>query len=71
MPTEFAATGKATTRVVEREVVVHVDLANDDPDVLLQRQPRGHVAVVVEPGHEHLVARLQLAREGAGEQEVE
>ena len=57
--------------VVEREVVVDVDLANDDAEVLLEREPRRDVAVVVEPGHEHLVARLQLAGERAGEEEVE
>jgi hypothetical protein len=57
--------------VVEREVLVHVDVAHDDPDVVLEREPRGDVSVVVEPGHEHLVAGLQLARERAGEQEVE
>ena len=57
--------------VVEREVVVDVDLANDDAEVVLEREPRRDVAVVVEPGHEHLVARLQLAGERAREQEVE
>ena len=57
--------------VVEREVVVHVDLAHDDAEVLLQREPRRDVAVVVELRHEHLVARLQLAGERPGEQEVE
>ena len=82
MPTEFAATGKATTLVrsescalevvvVEREVVRHVDEADDDPEVVLQLEPRRHVRVVVELRHEHLVARAQRPREGAREQEVE
>ena len=44
---------------------------DDDAEVVLQRQPRRDVPVVVEPRHEHLVARLQLAGERAGEQEVE
>ncbi len=57
--------------VVEREVVVDLDLTHHDPDVVLQRQPGGDVAVVVEPGHEHLVARLQLAGQSPGEEEVE
>ena len=57
--------------VVEREVVVHVDLADDDAEVVLEREPGRDVAVVVEPGHEHLVARLQLAGERAREEEVE
>ena len=43
--------------VVEREVVVDVDPADDDADVLLQREPRRDVAVVIELRHEHLVAR--------------
>ena len=50
---------------------MHVDLAHDDPEVVLQREPRRDVAVVVEPGHEHLVARLQLAGESPREEEVE
>ena len=57
--------------VVEREVVEHADLAHDDPEVVLQREPRCNVAVVVEPGHEHLVACLQLARESPCEQEIQ
>ena len=57
--------------VVEREVVVHVDLADDDAEIVLEREPGRDVAVVVEPGHEHLVAGLQLAGERAREEEVE
>ena len=57
--------------VVEREVVVELDVAHDDPEILLERKPRGDIAVVVELRHEHLVAGLQLTRERAGEQEVE
>ena len=48
-----------------------VDPAHDDADVLLQREPRRDVAVVIELRHEHLVAGLELARERAREQEVE
>ena len=57
--------------VVEREVVRHVDEADDDPEIALELEPRGDVRVVVEPRHEHLVAGRELAREGAGEEEVE
>ena len=57
--------------VVEREIVVHVDLANDDAEIVLECEPGSDVAVVVEPGHEHLVSLLQLAGERAREQEVE
>ena len=56
---------------VEREVVVHAREADDDAEVLGEREPRGDVGVVVEPGAEDLVARLQRAPERAGEQEVE
>ena len=56
---------------VEREVVVHVDEPDDDPDVLGERQPGSDVRVVVEARHEHLVAGLELAGERAREQEVE
>ncbi len=81
-PTEFAAAGNATTRVlderlrgevveVEREVVVDVDEADDDADVLGEREPRRDVPVVVEARHQHLVAGLELACERAGEEEVE
>ena len=57
--------------VVEREVVGDVDVLDDDAEIVLQREPRRDVPVVVEPRHEHLVARLELAGEGPGEQEVE
>ena len=56
---------------VEREVVVHAREADDDADVLREREPRGDVGVVVEPGAEDLVTRLQRAPERAREQEVE
>ena len=56
---------------VEREVVVHVDEADDDADVLGEREPRRDVPVVVEPRDEHLVPGLELARERTGEEEVE
>ena len=49
--------------VVEREVVVDLDPADDDAEVLLQREPRRDVAVVVELRHEHLVPGRQLPRE--------
>ena len=57
--------------VVEREIVVDVDPADDDPEVFLERKPRRDVAVVVELRHEHLVAGFELPCECAGEQEVE
>ena len=56
---------------VEREVVVHASEADDDAEVLLERQPRRHVGVVVEPGADDLVARSELPAERAREQEVE
>ena len=56
---------------VEREVVVHAGEADDDAEVLLQRQPRRDVRVVVEPRADDLVAALQLPAERAREQEVE
>ena len=56
---------------VEREVVVHAGEADDDAEVLLQRQPRGDVRVVVEPRADDLVAALELPAERAREQEVE
>ena len=56
---------------VEREVVVHAREADDDAAVLREREPRGDVRVVVEPGAEDLVSRLQRAPERAREQEVE
>ena len=82
VPTEFAATGKATTRVrsrelplqivvVERHVVGHLDEADDDAEVVLQLQPRRHVRVVVELRHEHLVAGSERPRERPREEEVE
>ena len=52
--------------VVEREVVVHVDLADDDAEVVLQREPRRDVAVVVELRHEHLVAGLRARARARG-----
>ena len=57
--------------VVEREVVVHVDPADDDANVLLDCEPWRDVAVVVEPRDEHFVTGLQLACERAREEEVE
>ena len=57
--------------VVEREVVVDVDEADDDAEVVLQLEPRRDVGVVVEPRHEHLFALAQRARERAREEEVE
>ena len=52
--------------VVEREVVRHVDEADDDPEVALELEPGGDVRVVVEPRHEHLVAgaRARARRRG-------
>jgi hypothetical protein len=55
---------------IEREVVVHVRVPDDDPDVLGEREPRRDVRVVVEPREQHLVSRLELARERAREEEV-
>ena len=57
--------------VVEREVVCHVDEADDDPEIALQLEPGSDVRVVVESRHEHLVAGRELACEGTGEEEVE
>ena len=56
---------------IEREVVVDVDEADDDADVLGEREPRRDVPVVVEPRDEHLVAGLELAGERTREEEVE
>ena len=56
---------------IERQVVVDVDEADDDADVLGEREPRRDVPVVVEPRDEHLVAGLELAGEGTREEEVE
>jgi hypothetical protein len=56
---------------VEREVVVHAREADDDAEILGERQPRRHVRVVVEPRAEDLVAHAQVAAERTGEQEVE
>ena len=45
--------------VVEREVVVDLDEADDDAEVVGELEPRRDVRVVVELRHEHLVARAQ------------
>ena len=58
-------------REVEREVVVHLDEADDDAEVVLELEPRRHVGVVVELRDEDLVARRERASERAREQEVE
>ena len=68
VPTAFDASGKATTRVrlgqlplevgeVERRVVVQVDEADRQVEVVRELEPRRDVAVVVEPRDEDLVAR--------------
>ncbi len=56
---------------VEREVFVNAREADDDAEVLLERQPRRHVGVVIEPGADDLVAGLELPAERAREQEVQ
>ena len=58
-------------RVVEREIVVDLDEADDDAEVVGELEPGRDVRVVVELRHEHLVARAQRPREGAREEEVE
>ena len=82
MPTEFAATGNATTRVrsesfarqvvvVEREVVGQARDVNHEPEIMRELEPGRDVRVVVERGDDDLVARPQRPREGAAQQEVE
>ena len=82
MPTAFDAIGKRDHArplrelrlevvEVEREVLVHAREADDDAEVLGEREPWRDVGVVVEPGADDLVARFQRASERAGEQEVE
>ena len=56
---------------VEREIVVDAREADDDAEILLERQPRRHVRVVVEPRADDLVTALELSAERAREQEVE
>ena len=48
--------------VVEREVVVDVDEADDDAEVVLELEPRRDVRVVVEARDEHLLALAQRPR---------
>ena len=57
--------------IVEREVVGHARDVNHEPEIMRQLEPRGHVRIVVERGHDDLVARRQRPRESAAEQEVE
>ena len=57
--------------VVEREVVGHARDVNDEPEIVRQLEPRRDVRVVVERGHDDLVALAQRPREGAAQQEVE
>ena len=57
--------------VVERELVRHLDEADDDSEVVRELEPRRDVRVVVELRHEHLVAGAQRAGEGPREQEVQ
>ena len=56
---------------VERQILVHADEADDDPEVVLELEPGGDVRVVVELRHEHLVAARERSGETAREQEVE
>jgi hypothetical protein len=50
---------------------VHAREADDDADVLREREPRRDVGIVVEPRAHDLVPRLQRAPERPREQEVE
>ena len=56
---------------VEREIVVHAGEADDDAEILGEREPGRDVRVVVEPRADDLVALAQRARERPREQEVE
>jgi hypothetical protein len=63
VPTAFEASVKATTLVrsvsaasKEDVLVADVDPSHGGPGVLGGEQPRPHVRIVVEPGHDHLVA---------------
>ena len=57
--------------VVERQVVEQVDLPYLEAEVRAELHPGRHAAVVVEAGHDDLIAALQVARERPGEREVE
>ena len=56
---------------VEREIVVDAREADDDAEILLEREPRRHVRVVVEARAHDLVPLPQLSAERPREQEVE
>ena len=59
---------------VEVEIEVGLDdveLVHDQATILRDEQPRRDVRVVVEPGRDDLVARLERARDRVREQEVE
>ncbi len=83
MPTAFDASVKATTRVrvvdqplelVEVEIEAGLDdadLVHDEAAILRDEQPWRDVRVVVEPGRDDLVARLERARDRVRQQEVE
>ena len=58
-------------REVERRVGVDVDVRDDEPEVVGELDPGGHVAVMVEARDEDLVAGLQLAAEHARQVEVD
>jgi hypothetical protein len=57
--------------VVQLEVRRHGRDLDDDPEVVCELEPRGDVCIVVEGGHDDLVALTQRARERPAEQEVE
>ena len=56
---------------VEREIVVHAGEADDDVEILGEREPGRDVGVVVEPRADDLVTGAQRSRERPREQEVE
>ena len=57
--------------VVDRELAGEAGNMDDEPEIVRELEPRRHVRVVVECGHDDLVALPQRPREGAREQEVE
>jgi hypothetical protein len=70
VPTEFAATGKPTTRVRSESFGEPGD-ADDDPEVVRELEPGRDVAVVVERRDDDLVALAQRACERPRQQEVQ
>ena len=82
VPTEFAATGNATTRVrsgelgleigvVDLELVRQAGDVHDEAEIVRELEPRRDVRVVVERGDDDLVALAQRPPERAAQEEVQ